>query len=53
MYHLFLVFCRYNRNNRRVRGGFGVGLIKFVRVREGSEKFGNVLSFLNQNIIVI
>ena len=34
-------------------GGFGVGLIKFLRVQEGSGRFGNVLSFLNQNIIVI
>ena len=30
-----------------------MGLIKFVRVWEGSEKLKNVLSFLNQNIIVI
>ena len=32
---IILVVCRYNRNNRRVRGGFGVGLIKFMRVQEG------------------
>ena len=54
------VVCRYNRSNRRVRGGFGVGLIKFFRVREGLGmyylfKFFFILFiiFLNQNIIVI